>query len=194
MARPADSEAILVMNVSIVASEQSELRERVLCETDKRGIPVNREELTLERQRPEKVLPGAPQQLQIRNNQWNCVDYCFGVYGKADSVNRPETCSGWNCCCLIIWGYRVSCLVAIVIEGRFYGIDLFIEDRRRFYGIDLFIEDRRVFTRGMGFVGNPVMPCDVIRVYTKMKENFKGGINNVMIRNNDPVDSRHLQR
>ena len=67
-----------------------------------------------------------------------------------------------------------------------------IEDR--FYGIDLFTEDRRVFTRGPGLVGNPVMPCDVIRVYTKMNENFKGGINNVMIMINDPVDSRYLQR
>ena len=43
-------------------------------------------------------------------------------------------------------------------------------------------------------MGNPVTPCDVIRVYTKMKENFKGGIHNVMTRRNDPVDSRHLQR
>ena len=52
----------------------------------------------------------------------------------------------------------------------------------------------RVFTRGFGLVGNPVTPYDVIRVYTKMNENFNGGINNVMISNNDPVDSRHLQR
>ena len=180
-ARAADTEAILVMNVSTVATEQSELREMVLCETDKRGIPVNREELTPEHQRPENILLGAHRQVKMRNNQWNCVDYCCGVCGKADSVNRPETCSCWNCCCLIIWGYRVSCLMAIVIEGRFYGIDLFTEDRR-------------VFTRGLGLVGNPVKPCDVIRVYTKMKENFKGGIHNVMIRHNDPVDSRHLQR
>ena len=43
-------------------------------------------------------------------------------------------------------------------------------------------------------MGNPVTPCDVIHVYTKMKENIKGGKNNVMIRSNDPVDSRHLQR
>ena len=78
-------------------------------------------------------------------------------------------------------GYRVSCLTAIVIEGRFYGIDLFTEDRR-------------VFTRGLGLVGNPVTLCDVMRVYTKMKENFKGGINNVKNRSNDPVDSRHLQQ
>ena len=39
-ARAADTEGILVMNVSAVATEQSELREMVLCETDKRGIPV----------------------------------------------------------------------------------------------------------------------------------------------------------
>ena len=37
-------------------------------------------------------------------------------------------------------------------------------------------------------------PCDIICVYTKMNENFKGGINNVMLRNNDPVDSRYHQR
>ena len=43
-------------------------------------------------------------------------------------------------------------------------------------------------------MGNPVTPCDVIRVYTKMYENFKGGINNVMFRNNDPVYSRYHQR
>ena len=114
----ADTEDILVMNVSTVATEQSELREMVLCETDKRGIPVNREELTPERRRPENISPGALQQVKMRNNQWICVDYCFGVCGKADSVNQPETCSCWNCCCLIIWGYRVSCLAAIVIEGR----------------------------------------------------------------------------
>ena len=85
---------------------------------------------------------------------------------------------------LIIWGYRVSCLAAIVIEGRFFGIDLFTEDRR-------------VFTRGLGLVGNPVTSCDGIRVYTNMNENFKGGINNAMNMmngSNDPVDCCHLQR
>ena len=171
---------MLVMNVSTVATEQSELRKMVLCETNKRDMPVSGAELTPDRQRPENILPGALRQVKMRNNQWNYVDYCFGVCGKADSVNRPETCSCWNCCCLIIWGYRVSCLAAIVIEDRPYGIDLFTEDRR-------------VFTRGLGLVGNPVTPCDVIHVYTKMKENFKGDMHNVMIRRNDPVDSRHLQ-
>ena len=52
-ARAADTEEILVMNVSTVATEQSEPREMALCETDKRGIPVNREELTPERRRSE---------------------------------------------------------------------------------------------------------------------------------------------
>ena len=36
--------------------------------------------------------------------------------------------------------------------------------------------------------------CDIIPVYTKMNVNFKGGLNNVMTRYNDPVDSRYHQR
>ena len=59
---------------------------------------------------------------------------------------------------------------------------------------DLYTEARGVFTSGLVLVGNPMTPYDVTRVYTKMNENFKGGINNVMIRNNDPVDRRYLQR
>ena len=98
------------------------------------------------------------------------MDYCFGVWGKADSVNRPETGPCGNCCCLRCRSYCVLCLVAIVIKDRFYGIELFTEGRC-------------VFTRGPGLVGNPVRPCDVIQVYTKMKENFTGGMNNVVMRN-----------
>ena len=78
----ADTEEILVMNVSTVATEQSELREMVLCKTDKRYIPVNREELTPERRRPENISCGTLQQVKMRNNQCNCVDHCFGACGK----------------------------------------------------------------------------------------------------------------
>ena len=132
-ARAADTEEILVMNVSTVATEQSELREMVLGETNKRGIPVCSVECTPEHRRPENISPGALQHVEMSNNQRNCVDYCCGVCGKADSVNRSGTGSCWNCCCLIVWGYRVSCLAAIVIKDRLYGIDLFTEDHRVYY-------------------------------------------------------------
>ena len=36
--------------------------------------------------------------------------------------------------------------------------------------------------------------CDVIRVYTNMNGNFKGGTNNVMIKYNDMIDSRRRQQ
>ena len=81
------------------------------------------------------------------------MNYCCNACGKANSVNRSGTGSCWNCCCLIVGGYRVSCVAAIVIKDRLYGINLFTEDRH-------------VFTRETGLVGNPVTPCDVIRVYT----------------------------
>ena len=117
-ARATNTFEILVVNVSTVVTEQSELREIGLCETDKRGIPVYREKCVPERQRPRNTSPGALQQMEMSNYQCNyCVDYCFGVCGKADSVNRPETGSCWNCCCLICRSYCVLCLVAIVITG-----------------------------------------------------------------------------
>ena len=43
-------------------------------------------------------------------------------------------------------------------------------------------------------MGDPMTPCDITPVYTRMNENFKGGLNNVMPRYNDPVDSRCHQR
>ena len=43
-------------------------------------------------------------------------------------------------------------------------------------------------------MGDPVRPYDVIPVYMWMKENFKGGLNNVMFMNKAPVDSRYHQR
>ena len=100
---------------------------------------------------------------------------------KADSVNRSGTGLCWDCICWLVWGYRVSCWAAIVIKDRLHGIDLYTEKRR-------------VCTSRPGLVGDPMTPCDIIPVYTKMNENFKGGLNNVMPRNNDPVDSRYHQR
>ena len=43
-------------------------------------------------------------------------------------------------------------------------------------------------------MGDPVRPYDVISVYMMMNENFKGGLNNVTLRNKAPVDSRYHQR
>ena len=51
----------------------------------------------------------------------------------------------------------------------------------------------REYTSGLGLVGDPMRPYDAISVYTMMNENFKGGVNNVMLRNKDPVDSRYHQ-
>ena len=44
----------------------------------------------------------------------------------------------------------------------------------RSYGIDLFTEERRVYNSGLGLVGDPVGPYDVISVYMTMNEYLKG--------------------
>ena len=117
----------------------------------------------------------------ISDYQQNVQDYCFGVCEKTDSVDRSGIGWCWDCLGWLMWGYRVSCLVTIVIKDRSYGIDLYTEERR-------------VYTSGLGLVGDPMMLYDAISVYTMMNENFKGGLNNVMLRNKDPVDSRYHQR
>ena len=149
------------MNVSTIATEISELRTIVSSETDERDIPIYSVECTPESRHPEKISAGALQHVQMSNGQRNYVNYGCG---KDNCVNRSETGSCWNCCCLIVGDNRVSCVVTIVIKDQ---LD----------GINLFTEDRHVYTREKGLVGNPVTPCDVIRMYTMMNENFKGGIN-----------------
>ena len=180
-ARESDTEEPLVMKVSTVTIELSELRTRVLGETDTSGIPVYKECCTPEWRNPVNVSPDTHAQLVISDNQWNSRDCCFGVCKRADSVNRSGTGSCWDCICWLVWAYRVSCLAAIVIKDRLHGIDLYTEKRC-------------ICTSRPGLVGDPMTPCDVIPAYTKMNETFKGGLNNVMPRYNDPVDSRYHQR
>ena len=141
-ARTADTENILVMDVSTVATENSELRTIASGETDKRGIPVYSVECTPESRHPEKISAGALQHVEMSNKQRNYVNYGCNVCRKANSVNRSGTGSCYNCCCLIVGGYRVSCVVTIVIKDQ---LD----------GINLFTEDRRVCTSGPGLVCNP---------------------------------------
>ena len=179
-ARTADTEKILVMNVSTIATENSELRTIVSGKTDKRGIPVYSVECTPESRHPEKISAGALQHVETSNKQRNYVNYGCNVCGKANSVNRSGTGSCCNCCCLIVGGYRVSCVVTIVINDQ---LD----------GINLFTEDRHVCTSEPGLVCNPGTPGDVIRVHRKITGKFKCGMNNMWSRSIDPVDSRYLK-
>ena len=180
-ARASDTEEPLVMAVSTVTMELSELRTSVCGETDTGDIPVYNEYFIPDRRRPVKVSPDVNTQVVISDNQWNSRDCCFGKCKKADSVNRSGIGSCWDCLCWLVWGYRVSCLAAIVIKDRSHGIDLYTDERR-------------VCTSGLGLVGDPMTPGDVIPVYAMMNGNFKGGLNNVMLKNKDPVDSRYHQR
>ena len=177
----ADTEEMLVMNVSTVIIELSALRTMVLGETDTGIIPVYTENDTVERRWSAKVSPGAHVQVVRSDNQRNSMNCCFGVCEMADSVDRSETGSYWSWACWMVWDYHVSCLAAIVIKDWLHGIDPYIEDSR-------------VCTSRHGIVGNPMTLCDVISVYTKMKENHKGDIDNVMLRYNDPVYSCCHQR
>ena len=70
-ARAADTEQILVVNVSTMTTEQSENRGMVLSETNKRDIPVYSIECAPERRQPESISPGALRRVEMSNNQWS---------------------------------------------------------------------------------------------------------------------------
>ena len=169
------------MRVSTITTELSELGTSACSETDISDIPVIKECVIPERRRPVKISADAGTHVVISDYQQCVKDYCFGVCEKTDSIDRSRIGWCWDCLGWLMWGYHVSCLVTIVIKDRSYGIDLYTEERR-------------VYTSGLGLVGNSMRPYDAISVYTMMNENFKGGLNNVMLRNKDPVDSRYHQR
>ena len=176
-----DTEEQLVMRVSTITSELSEAETSAYSETDINDLPIIKECVSTERRRREELSAYADTQLVMNNYRRGNTDCCFGVCGMTDSLNRSEIGWCWDCVDRLLWGYRASCLVTIVIKDRSYGIDLFTEERR-------------VYTSGLGLVGDPMWPYDVISVYMMMNENFKGGLNNVMLWNKAPVDSRYHQR
>ena len=69
-----------------------------------------------------------------------------------------------------------------------------IVTKTRSLGIDVFIEERCVYASTRGLGDGPVSGYDVIPVYVWMKENFKDGLNKVMLMNKAPVESRYHQR
>ena len=180
-ARASDTEEPLVMTVSTVIMELSELRTSVCDDTDTGDIPVYNEYSIPDQRRPVKVLPDVNTQVVKSDSHWNSRDCCFGMCNKADSVNRSGICLCWDFLHWVVWGYRVSCLTAIVIKDRSHGIDLYTDGRS-------------VCTSGLGLAGDPMTPSDVILVYARMNGNFKGGLNNVMLKNKGSVDGRYDQR
>ena len=80
----------------------------------------------------------------------------------------------------LIWGYHVSCLVAIV-------------NRDRTIGRCMSIEGSGIYASTRGLEDRPVIPCDVIPVFVWMTEKFKAILNKVMLVDKATVDSHGLQ-
>ena len=179
--RGLDTEEQLTLRVSTITTALSEVETRVCIETGINDKPEIKDCASPEHQGRKKVSAYEDTQLVMSDYPRNFTDYCFGVCEKTDSINRSGTGWCWDCLDWLLWGYRVSCLVASVIKDRSYGIDLYNEEWR-------------VYTSGPDLVGDPMKPYDVISVYGMMNENFKGGLSNVMLRNKEPVDRHYHQR
>ena len=107
--------------------------------------------------------------------------YCLGVCVLTDRFKEPGLCWCWRCVDRLVWGYRVSCLMASV-------------NANRFILIDVFTKESRVYAMGLGLIGDPVRLCDAMRVYLQMKGKFNSGLDNVMVMHKDPVVNTHPLR
>ena len=86
--RVSDTEEPLVMRVSTITTELSELGTSACSETDISDIPVIKECVIPERRRPVKVSADADTQVVISDYQQSAKDYCFGVCEKTDRFDR----------------------------------------------------------------------------------------------------------
>ena len=110
----------------------------------------------------------------------NLTVNCFGVCDVTHRLNHPGIDWCWVCIDRLIWGYRVSCLAAIVTKNRTVGMSMSNEGSG-------------VCASTQGFGNPPVIPCDVIPVFVWMTEKFKDVLNKVMLVDKATVNSRSLQ-
>ena len=117
-------------------------------------------------------------QVLVENFTQKTTFYCFGVCVLTDRFKEPGLCWCWNCVDRLVWGYRVSCLMASV-------------NANQSLLNDVFTKESRVYAMGLGLIGDPVRLYDVMRVYLQIKEKFNSGLDNVMVTHKDPVDINH---
>ena len=111
---------------------------------------------------------------------WNLTVNCFGGCDLTHRLNRAGIDWCWICIDRLIWGYRVSCLVAIV-------------NKDRTIGRCMSIEGSGVYASTQGLEDRPVIPYDVIPVFVWMTEKFKAILDKVMLVDKATVDSHGLQ-
>ena len=126
-------------------------------DVDVNDSPVVQDYVCPERSRRNDVSVYVDTQLLVKNFQQKMTFCCFGLCGLTDRFNEPELRWCWDCVDRLVWGYRVSCLMASV-------------NANRSLLIDAFTEESRVYARGLGLLGDPVRPYDVIHVYLCKRE------------------------
>ena len=107
--RVLDTEEPLIMRVSTITSEISEVETSAYSETDINDIPVLKECVSPERRRREQLSACADTQLVMSDYTRGVTDYCFGVCEKTDSINRSGIGWCWDCLGLVIVG--LSCFM-----------------------------------------------------------------------------------
>ena len=108
----------LVMTVSTITVDVSGLVTSLYSDTDINDSPVVQEYVCPEHRRRDDLSAYVDTQLLVKNCRRKMTVCCFGLCGMTDRLNRLELGWCWDCVDRLVWGYRVSCLVAIVTKNR----------------------------------------------------------------------------
>ena len=153
----------------------------MLNDVEANDSPMNQDSVCPEHSKRNTVSVYIDTQVLVKNSTQKKAFYCFGSCVLKDRFKESGLCWCWNCVDRLVWGYRVSCLMASV-------------NANRFVLIDVFTKESRVYAMGLGLIGDPVRLYDVMHVYLQIKEKFNIGLDNVIVTHKDPVDNNHPLR
>ena len=89
-------------------------------DVDVNDSPVVQDYVCPERSRRNDVSVYVDTQLLVKSFQRKMTICCFGLCGLTDRFNELELRWCWDCVDRLVWGYRVSCLMALsMLTGHY---------------------------------------------------------------------------
>ena len=92
--------------------------------------PMSQDFVCLEHSKRNTVSVYIDTQVLVKSFTQKKTFYCLGVCVLTDRFMETGLCWCWNCVDRLVWGYRVSCLMASVNANRFLLIDVFTKESR----------------------------------------------------------------
>ena len=103
---------------------ESGIEPSVSIDMEANDSPMSQDSVCPEHSKQNTVSVYMDTQVLVKKFAQKRTFYCLGVCVLTDRFKEPGLCGCWNCVDRLVWGYRVSCLMASVNANRFILIDV----------------------------------------------------------------------